>query len=157
MCLNPLYNSFVFRFHSLHSISMCVESASIEHTVWNNVVGGWSWSFGWRGINHELEALFCRRQFRNVMFGMRSADMLLHGAISLFLHRNTQLLRLNFAERGSFKLKQYKGDSRAGNSHRGSVCDSWIHPDFSMDRQLHCSHPPLRRTMSKLIEAASSM
>lgn len=42
-------------------------------------------SLGWRGIDHELEALLGGRQLRDVVFGMRTTDMLLHGAVALLL------------------------------------------------------------------------
>jgi hypothetical protein len=38
-----------------------------------------------RSVDHEEEALFGRRKLGDVVFRMRSADMLLHGAIPLFL------------------------------------------------------------------------
>ena len=39
---------------------------------------------GW-GIDHQLKALFGRGQLWDVVVGMGSADMLLHGTISFFL------------------------------------------------------------------------
>jgi hypothetical protein len=42
-------------------------------------------SFGGRGVDHELEALFRRRELGDVMLGMGSTYVFLHGAISLFL------------------------------------------------------------------------
>lgn len=38
-----------------------------------------------RGVDHEQEALFCGRELRDVVVRMRTSDMLLHGAITLFL------------------------------------------------------------------------
>ena len=52
---------------------------------------GWRRSLGWRGIDHELEALLGRRQLRNVMLGMRSSYVLLHRAISFFLRPKTSV------------------------------------------------------------------
>jgi hypothetical protein len=42
-------------------------------------------SFLGRRIDHEKKALFCGGELGDVVFGMGSTDMLLHGAISLFL------------------------------------------------------------------------
>lgn len=42
------------------------------------------WSFARRGIDHEHKALLGRREFRDVVLWMRSADVLLHGAIPFF-------------------------------------------------------------------------
>ena len=39
----------------------------------------------WRSCYHELKALLRRRQFRDIVLGVGSADMLLHGAEALFL------------------------------------------------------------------------
>lgn len=36
-------------------------------------------------VNHQKEALLGRRKLGNVVLGMRPADMLLHGAVPLFL------------------------------------------------------------------------
>lgn len=38
-----------------------------------------------RRVDHEQEALFRRRELRDVVLGVRSADVLLHGAVSFFL------------------------------------------------------------------------
>lgn len=38
-----------------------------------------------RGVDHEQEALFSGRELRDVVVRMRTSDMLLHGAITLFL------------------------------------------------------------------------
>lgn len=38
-----------------------------------------------RGVDHQQEALFGSRELRDVVIRMRTADMLLHGAIALFL------------------------------------------------------------------------
>ena len=45
----------------------------------------WWRSLGRRGRDHQLEALLGSGQLRDVVLGMRSTDVLLHGAISLFL------------------------------------------------------------------------
>jgi hypothetical protein len=42
-------------------------------------------SFGWRGINHELEALLRRRKLGDIMLWVSSSYMLLHRPVSLFL------------------------------------------------------------------------
>lgn len=41
------------------------------------------WPFVWRGRYHQLKALLRGRQLREVVFGMGTADMLLHGAVAL--------------------------------------------------------------------------
>lgn len=38
-----------------------------------------------RGVDHQQEALFGGRELRDVVIRMRTSDMLLHGAIALFL------------------------------------------------------------------------
>lgn len=38
-----------------------------------------------RGVDHQHEALFRRRELRDVVVRMRTPDVLLHGAITLFL------------------------------------------------------------------------
>lgn len=61
-------------------------------------LSSWSWalirlsSLRGRGIDHEEEALLGGGKLGDVMFGMGSSDMLLHGAIPLFLHMEFRLL-----------------------------------------------------------------
>lgn len=47
--------------------------------------GGGRWRRRGRSIDHHDEALLGRRELRNIMLGMGTTDMLLHGAISLLL------------------------------------------------------------------------
>lgn len=39
----------------------------------------------WWGVDHQKEALFGSRELRDVVIRMRTSDVLLHGAIALFL------------------------------------------------------------------------
>lgn len=59
---------------------------SFIHTLLRDA-GAWLWwrSFRWRGIDHQLEALFSSWELRNVVFGMSSSDMLLHRSVALLL------------------------------------------------------------------------
>jgi hypothetical protein len=46
-----------------------------------------------RRCYHEIEALFCSRQLGDVVFGVSTADVLLHGAVALLLWTYALLLR----------------------------------------------------------------
>ena len=50
------------------------------------------------GVDHQVEALYGGRQFRDVVLGMSAADVLLHGAVPLFLWgREKDMLATLFA------------------------------------------------------------
>jgi hypothetical protein len=67
-------------------VSILHQLHEVAQTVWSKIGGRrWRRSFGWRGIDHQLEAVFCRRKLRDVMLWMSSSNVLLHGPISLFL------------------------------------------------------------------------
>jgi hypothetical protein len=110
-------------------------------------------SFRWRGINHELKALLGRRKLRNVVLWVGSSYMFLHRSISLFLRIQTSVT--TFEPTKARELEEVcSKDSRAGNSRRGNVCDSWSHLDFAVDKPLRCWHPRQRKTKSTRIAAA---
>jgi len=48
------------------------------------MLDGLQYFMRWR-VDHQVEALLGGRQLWDIVFGMRSADVLLHGAEALFL------------------------------------------------------------------------
>jgi hypothetical protein len=113
-------------------------------------------SLGWRSRDHKLEALFCRRELRNIMFGVCSSNVLLHGAIPLFLPIQTIVTTydLQRAMEGYWELQMQDQVQQSEHSRRDSACDSWNHLDCAKDTQPHCWRRRPRRTMSALIEAS---
>lgn len=67
-----------------------VAGGSIQTTRGRTGVRLWRW-WWWRGPlgrrsgDHELETLLRRGQLRDVVFGVGATDVLLHGAVTLFL------------------------------------------------------------------------
>lgn len=61
-----------------------VSMTSSERSVGDGALLGW-WSLAWRGVDHQEKTLFSRRELGNVVLGMRSTNMLLHGTIPLLL------------------------------------------------------------------------
>ena len=51
----------------------------------------WRALAGWC-VNHELEAFFCRGELGDVVLWMRAPNVLLHGAIALFLKEEDGLV-----------------------------------------------------------------
>ena len=116
-------------------------------------------SLGWRSRDHKLEALFCCRELRDIIFGVCSSNMLLHGTIPLFLpiqaFVTTDVLRKAM---GSYwELQMQEQVQQSEHSRRDSACDSWNHLDCARDTQPHCWHQRQRRTMSALIEASPKL
>lgn len=145
-------------------VSFCIVSklsrcAEVVHTVGSQIRAcGWRWSLGWRGIDHELEALLGRRKLGDVMLWMGSSYVLLHRTISLFLPPK---ISVTMVVQETKRAELYEGcsrHSRAGHSRRGNVCDSWSHLGCAMDTQLHCWRPKQRTTMSTMsVEASFSL
>lgn len=48
------------------------------------------------GIDHEMETLLGSREFRNIIFGVRSANVLLHRAITFLLALQARLATIFF-------------------------------------------------------------
>lgn len=111
---------------------------------------------GWRSRDHKLEALFCCRELRDIMFGVCSSNVLLHGAIPLFLPIQTIVTTydLQRAMESYWELQMQDQVQQSEHSRRDSACDSWNHLDCAKDTQPHCWRRRPRRTMSALIEAS---
>jgi len=79
---------------------------------------GWGgrWSLGGRGVDHQDEALLGRWELGNVVFGVGTADMLLHGAISLFLRQQSLVSHLCF----HLRVDGSHVEARAAEARRGS-------------------------------------
>jgi hypothetical protein len=82
-------------------------------------------TLGWRGVDHEVEALFGRRELRNVVVRMSSTDVFLHGAISLFTDATLATARAILIPQRTDDLAAGVDDGERRGQRRSGWCHGW--------------------------------